>query len=202
VTDQRHARLLRLGRDALQPAHALARQRADLLRDLLRHRRDGVILLHVDTHHARGFGGAISAGKRRAEGKRHLAEDRARDAPAEPALDPVERLDDLDLAGEHDEERALATFVNGEFSRTEVEVGGGPGEALQIDCRKRRKQGDRRDVVNRQHGVRRLRTGRQRSARRCDPERAGRRSSQKYRAGGMFGAQERTRTSTALTAST
>ena len=32
VTDQRHARLLRLGGDALQPADALARQRADLLR--------------------------------------------------------------------------------------------------------------------------------------------------------------------------
>jgi hypothetical protein len=62
VTDQRHARLLRLGRDALEPSHALARQRADLLGDVLRHCRDGVILLHIDTHHARRFDGAISPG--------------------------------------------------------------------------------------------------------------------------------------------
>ena len=136
MTDQCHARLLRFGGDALQPAHSLARQRADLLRDVLRHCRDGVILLNVDPHHARRFGGAISPGKRRAKGERHLAEDRARDAPAEPAFDPVERLDDLDLAGEDDKERALSAFVNGEFSGTKVEVGGCPGEALQIDRRK------------------------------------------------------------------
>ena len=34
---------------------------------------------------------------------------------AQRALDPVEQLDDLDLAGEHREERAVSALVNGEF---------------------------------------------------------------------------------------
>jgi hypothetical protein len=81
----------------------------------------------------------------------NLTKDRARDSPAEPTFDPVERLDDLDLACEHDKERALSAFVDSEFSRTKVEVGGCPGEALQIDRRKSRKQRDRHNVVDRQH---------------------------------------------------
>jgi hypothetical protein len=151
VTDQCHARLLRFGGDALETSYSLARKRADLLGDVLRHCCDGVILLNIDTHHARRFDGAISPRKRRAKGKRHLTKDRARDSPAEPTFDPVERLDDLDLACEHDKERALSAFVDSEFSRTKVEVGGCPGEALQIDRRKSRKQRDRHNVVDRQH---------------------------------------------------
>ena len=73
-------------------------------------------------------------------------------APAERALDPVDRLDDLDLAGENGEERALSALVNGEFSGSEMDVGGRVGETLQVGGGKRRKQRDRRDIVNGQHG--------------------------------------------------
>ena len=112
VTDQCHARLMRFGGDALEPSYSLARERADLLGDVLRHCRDRVILLNIDSHHARRFGGAISPWKRRAKGNRHLTKNGARDAPAEPAFDPVDRFDDLDLAGENSKERALSPFVD------------------------------------------------------------------------------------------
>ena len=52
LTDERHARRGCRGGDALQPADALACERRDLERDLLRYGRDGVVLLHVDAHHA------------------------------------------------------------------------------------------------------------------------------------------------------
>src|SRR6185295_19586432 len=116
MSDQCHSRFLRFGGDALEPSQSLARKRADLLSDVLRHCRDGVILLDIDTHHARRLGGPISPGKRRAKGERHLTKDCPRDAPAEPTFDPVKRLDDLNLAREDNEQRTLSAFVNGEFS--------------------------------------------------------------------------------------
>ena len=72
------------GGDALQSADALARERADLHGDLRRRRRDGVVLLRLHAHDARRFRRPIAARKRRAEGDRHLAEDRARER-ASPA---------------------------------------------------------------------------------------------------------------------
>ena len=151
VADDRHARRGRLGGDALEPSHPLARQRAHLERDVLRDRRDRVVLLRIDPDHARRLHGTVSAGKRRPEGHRHLAEDRARKPQAEPAFDPVDRLHDLDLAGEHGKQRALAAFGNRELARTEVEVGGRARESFQLGGRQPGEQGNRRDVLDRQH---------------------------------------------------
>jgi hypothetical protein len=53
--------------------------------------------------------GAIAARKRRAEGKRNLAKYRARDTPAEPSFDAVDRLNDFDLAREDGVKCALAS---------------------------------------------------------------------------------------------
>ena len=151
VADDRHARRGRFGGDALEPSHPLARQRAHLQGDVRRDRRDRVVLLRIDPHHARRLDGTVSAGKRRPEGNRHLAEDRARKPTAEPAFDPVDRLHDLDLAGEDGKQRALSAFGNGELSRTEVEVGGRARESFQLGGRQSGEQRNRRDVVDRQH---------------------------------------------------
>src|SRR5258706_7499512 len=91
VADHDHARLGRLCGSSLQPSHALARERAHLERDLRRYGSDRVILRGIHAHHARGLRGSIAAWKRRAERKRYLAENGARDSPAEGALDPVEQ---------------------------------------------------------------------------------------------------------------
>ena len=132
VTDHRYARLGRLGRDALQPSDALACERADLRYDLGRLRRNGVVLLGIHTEDARGFGRPVSAHKHRAEGDRYLAEDGTRDAPTQRSFDAVEKFDDFDLAVENCVERAISTFGNGEFSGTEMQIGGGFGETLEF----------------------------------------------------------------------
>ncbi len=73
-------------------------------------------------------------------------------APAERALDPVDDLDDLDLAGQNGKERGLSALVNSELPRSEMDVRGSAGETLPVGRRKRRKQRDRRDILNGQHG--------------------------------------------------
>jgi hypothetical protein len=55
VTEHRNERFGRFGRDALHPAEALARQRADLQGNFGRCRRDGEILPCLHPHDARGF---------------------------------------------------------------------------------------------------------------------------------------------------
>jgi hypothetical protein len=132
VSDDYHARRGRFGRDALEPSYPLARQRAHLQGHVVRDRRDRVVLLRIDPHHARHLHRTVSAGKRGPEGNRHLTEDRAGKPKAEPALDPIDRLHDLDLAGEDGEQRALSAFGDGELSGTEVEVRGGASESFQL----------------------------------------------------------------------
>ena len=90
--------------------------------------------------------------KRRAEGDRHFAENGARNAPAQRSFDAVDQLDDLDLAGENRVERAVSALMNGEFSGTEMQVGGRLRETLEFGNSERREQRNRPDVVNRQHG--------------------------------------------------
>ena len=132
VAEDRDLRPWAPARDALQAADALARERADLFGDLGRRRGDGVVMLRLDAHDARRLGGAIAAGKRRREGQRHLAEDRAGQAPAERALDAVELLHHLELAREHREERALAAFVNRELAGARGMSARGPHQALEL----------------------------------------------------------------------
>jgi sulfur dioxygenase len=64
----------------------------------------------------------------------------------------LDQFDDLDLARENREQSALSPLMNGEFSGTEVHVGGRLGETFEIGRRERRKQRDCPDFVNRQHG--------------------------------------------------
>ncbi len=135
IADQCHTRLGRLVSNALETANALARQSADLEREIIRDCRDRVVLLDIHAHHARRFRSAIPAREWGAQGNGHLAKNGAGEAPAEPAFDPVDGLDHLDLAAEDSEERALSPLRDGELSLTEVEVGGGPGQPLQLRSR-------------------------------------------------------------------
>ena len=149
--DQRDARLLRFGRRGLQSAEPLAGKCIDLPGDVLRDRRKRIVLLNLDPHDPRRLGRAIAAGEGRAEGDGNLTEDRSGKAPAERALDPVERFDDFDPAGENRKERRLSAFRGGELASGEMDVGRRLREALQFGGRQGRKQGDRCNVLNRQH---------------------------------------------------
>jgi hypothetical protein len=86
------------------------------------------------------------------KGDRYFAENGARKAPAQCSLDTVEQLDDLDPAAQNRVERALATFSNDEFSGTEMQIGGGVRETLELRNGERREQRYGADVVNGQHG--------------------------------------------------
>ena len=97
VPDDRGARRRRRRGEPLQAprsAHAMARELADLLGDLGRHRRDGVVVVRLDAHHARPFDGPESDREDGAEHDRHLAEDVSREAVSEVAVDPVDDLVD------------------------------------------------------------------------------------------------------------
>ena len=140
MTDQRHARLRRFGGDALQPSHPLARKRADLQGDVLRDRRDGVVLLDIDAHHARRLGGAISARETACRGRSapHRRSCPGRASRAVRSIPSIVLTTSI-LPREDGEQRALSAFVNGEFSGAEVEVGGRAGEPLQLGGRQARR---------------------------------------------------------------
>jgi hypothetical protein len=53
----------------------------------------------------------------------HFAENGTRDTPTEPALDPVNQLDDFDLARENSKQRARSSLMNGPFTGFEMQVG-------------------------------------------------------------------------------
>jgi hypothetical protein len=132
MPDQCDARLWRFRGDALQPGQSLAGQRADLLGHVLRDRRDGEVLLDFQPHHARWLGSPITPRKRSAKGDRHLAENGPRHPPAERALDPVECLDDFDLAREYSKERALSALMDCKFAGTQLNIGRYPRQTLQF----------------------------------------------------------------------
>lgn len=134
MPDQRHARLRQLRGDALQAADPLPRQRTDLLRHVLRNRRERIVLRNLEAHHPRRLGGAVSSRKPRAKSDGHLAKDRARVAPTEGALDAVEGLHDFDLAAEDSKERAFATLVHRELPGSKFKIGRCQRQARQF-CR-------------------------------------------------------------------
>ena len=81
-----------------------------------------MIVLRLDSHHARLLGGAEADREERSEADRNLAEHVARQALAEDAGNPVDVSRRLDAPVEHREERALGAFLGGELARDEVEV--------------------------------------------------------------------------------
>ncbi len=151
--DDRQSRPVRFRRERLQPAQSLARQRSHFFREIAGGGDEGVILRRLDAHHARGFRSAIAAGERHSERKRNFADDRARQAPAEPPLDSVDRLDDFDLARKDREERPFAPLGDGKFAGHEMNVGGGLFELVELRARERREKRNGSDIVGRQHGA-------------------------------------------------
>src|SRR5262249_37115105 len=62
-------------------------------------------------------------------------------------------LGDLDLPGDHSEERAILALVNGVLPCAEMNVSGGLGDALEILRLEPGEQGDGPNLVDAQHGV-------------------------------------------------
>src|SRR5204863_123542 len=77
-------------------------------------------------HHPGGLRRSEPDREGRPQRDRHLAEDLARLARADRALDPVDHLDGLDLAFDHREERAFRPGVGRVLALFEPDVGGGP----------------------------------------------------------------------------
>ncbi len=73
-------------------------------------RREGVVVVRLDPHHARCLGGSEADRERGSEHDRHLAEDVARVSLADHPLDAVDELDRLDPALEHGEQRSLVAL--------------------------------------------------------------------------------------------
>ena len=68
----------------------------------------------------------VPARKRRADGDRHFAENRAPERASPAFVLFATDLDDLDPASENRKERAVSPFRNGELSGTQMQVGGCP----------------------------------------------------------------------------
>ena len=76
-----------------------------------------VVVVGLDPQDPRRLGRAEADREDRPERDRHLAEDVARAALADDALDPVDELDRLDAPVEHREERALGARVRRVLAR-------------------------------------------------------------------------------------
>ena len=135
MAEHDRARTLGLRGKALQAAgaaDAVGGELADLLARSRRRRGDRVVVVRLDPHHARGLGGAEADREDGAERDRHLAEDVARVALADDALDAVDEPHRLDAAVEHREERPLVALVSRELARAEADVGRGAADALAL----------------------------------------------------------------------
>lgn len=152
MPEDRRPGLRRLGGEALQPADALGRERAEPLRDLRRRGGDGVVVPGLQAHHPRRFRRAKAPEEHAAEHDRDLAEDLARAAPADRALHAVDQLGDLDLPGEHHEERALLARVDRVLSGVEMDVRGVLRDACKLGGRQPQEERNRPDLLDHQHG--------------------------------------------------
>jgi hypothetical protein len=83
--------------------------------------------------------------------ERHFAEYGAGNAPAQGAFDPIDEFHDLDFAGDDGVQRPFSTFMHGEFSGSQMQVGGNQCETPEVDLRERRKQWNRAQLIHGQH---------------------------------------------------
>ena len=153
LADDRHLGVRRLRGESLQSAEPLARQRADHDRDLGCSRGNLVVLPGVEAHDSRGLGSAEAPGKRCPEGDGYLAEDGARKPPPDVLLPALHPLGDLNLPGNHREERPLLALVHRVLAGAQMDIGGGLRDPLAVGVNEAGEQRDRGDVVGRQHGV-------------------------------------------------
>ena len=113
-----------------------------------------MVVVRLDAHHARRLGGAEPDREHRAERDRHLAEDVARAALADDALDPVDRP-----APPRSAPRARAksarSLAGGRrvLARHEADVGRRPGEPLALGGAERREDLDPGDLLRGHHVV-------------------------------------------------
>jgi hypothetical protein len=143
-----------LGRETLQASRAadsMACEPTDLLADLRRNRRNGVVVARRDSHHPRLLGRSKSDRKHRPERDRHLPEDVSREARADDALDPVNERNRLDATLEQAEERAFVTLVRGVFARSEADVRCGARQPVLIGCVEPREDRDPAYLIGRHH---------------------------------------------------
>src|SRR5262249_43453792 len=98
------------------------------------------------------LGGPKAPGEGGAERDGDLAEDGAGEAPPDALLPALHSLGDLDLPGDHREERTLLALVHGVLAWTEVNVGRGLGHPLALGVREAGEQWNRGDVLGGQHG--------------------------------------------------
>ena len=147
----RRRRLRRETLEAGRAADAVSRQPSDLLADVGRVGRDGVIVVRLESHHTRCLGRAEPDREHGPEGDRHLPEDLAGPALADDALDAVDDLYRLDPAGEQREERALVAGVGGVLAGREGDVGCGAREALALAGAELCKDRDSGDLLRGHH---------------------------------------------------
>jgi len=126
-------------------------QPPDLLGDVWRHGRDGVIVVRLDPHDARLLGRPKADGEHGPERDRNLPEDVPRVALADDSLDPVDELDRLYPTLEHGEERALPTLVHRVLVRREADIGRYSGKPLAVTRIESREDGDLTDLIRRHH---------------------------------------------------
>jgi len=129
---------------------------ADLLGEVGRDCREGVIVVRFDAHDARRLRSAEPDREHRPEHHRHLPEDVAGNARADDALDAVDELDRLDAAFEHGKQRALATFVRGVLPRHEADVRGPVRQQLALVGAEAGEHLDATDLVRRHHALKTL----------------------------------------------
>jgi hypothetical protein len=110
-----------------------------------------MVVLRLDSHHARPLGRPKAGGEGRAERDRHLAEDVAREALAHDSLDPVDDLHGLDPTFQHREQRPLGALVGRVLARQEADVGRRPGQPLAIRQAQSLEDFYSTDLVRRHH---------------------------------------------------
>ena len=111
-----------------------------VLRDLRHVRGERVVVAGVEAEHPRRFERPGADLELDAEDQRYLAVHHTGAAFADLALDPVDQLDDLDPAGDDDEEGGVLALMHGVLARLEADVGGLTCDLVELGRRERREQ--------------------------------------------------------------
>ena len=144
----------RLGDEVLKTPRAaepVTHQAPNVLADLRRDSRDGVVVVRLDPEDPRRLNGPEAGGMGCSERDRDLPDEVAGPPLADDPLDSIDELDHLDMTLEQSEKPRLVSLVYRKFLGSEADVGRNAREPLAVGSLESREYLEPSDLLGGHH---------------------------------------------------